>query len=114
MKSSTCTMVRCTCTVDVANNVTMVTINICIKLLCVYKRIMCSYDNYPHTLYHSSIYVCNGCNMCMGDLPDMYAYGPRAASLRDEDIHIRQIRMYMLQVLCNTFIAIVTAPIDRK
>ena len=46
----------------------------------------------------------------MRDLPDMYVQGPRP---RNVSIHIRQIvnaHVHMLQVLCNTFIAIVTTP----
>ena len=35
--------------------------------------------------------TCNGCKIGMGDLPDMYARGPRAASPRNKGIHIRQI-----------------------
>ena len=35
--------------------------------------------------------MCNGSNMAIRDLPDMYAQGPMAAGPRDESIHIRQI-----------------------
>ena len=44
--------------------------------------------------------------MGMRDLPDVHA-----RSLRAEGIHIKQITMHMLQVLCNTFIAIVTTSV---
>ena len=52
--------------------------------------------------------------MSTRDLPDMYAQNPMATSSRDEGIHmhIRQIMSTrMLQVLCNTFIAIVTTAV---
>ena len=35
--------------------------------------------------------TCNNCNMGTRDLPDIYARSPRAAGLRAEGIHIRQI-----------------------
>ena len=35
--------------------------------------------------------IFDSCNMGTGDLPDMYAQGPRAAGPRTEGIHIRQI-----------------------
>ena len=46
--------------------------------------------------------ACNRFNMAMGDLPDMYAQGPRA-----EGIHIRQITnghvaSIMYHLLCIT------------
>ena len=37
------------------------------------------------------MYIRNRCNMSMRDLPDMYVRGPRAAGLRAEGIHIKQI-----------------------
>ena len=33
----------------------------------------------------------NSCNIGVSDLPDMYTQSPRAAGLRAEGIHIRQI-----------------------
>ena len=35
--------------------------------------------------------ICNSRNMGISDLPDMYAQSLRAAGLRAEGIHIRQI-----------------------
>ena len=37
------------------------------------------------TLDHH-LHLCNNCNMGMRDLPDMYAWGPRAAGQRAEGI----------------------------
>ena len=57
---------------------------------------------------------CDGCKISMGDLPDMYARDLRAAGPREEDIRTYQENhkySYMLKVLCNTFIAIVTTPV---
>ena len=42
----------------------------------------------------------NSCNMGTSDLPDMYAQ-----SLRAEGMHIRQSRVPMLQLICDTFLA---------
>ena len=39
----------------------------------------------------SNVVIRNSCNMGISDLPDMYAQSPRAAGLRAECIHIRQI-----------------------
>ena len=36
--------------------------------------------------------VCNSCKMGMRNLPDMYTQSLRAAGLRAEGIHIRQIK----------------------
>ena len=35
----------------------------------------------------ATVAICNSCNMAMGDLPDMYAQGPRAAGPRGEGMH---------------------------
>ena len=40
---------------------------------------------------HILLYVCNSYNIGMSDLPDMYAQNLRAAGLKAEGIHIRQI-----------------------
>ena len=45
------------------------------------------------------MYICNGCNMGMRDLSDMYVRSPKAVGPGAEGIYIRQI---MLQVLCIT------------
>ena len=37
------------------------------------------------------LHACIGCNMGMGDLPDMYEQSLRAAGPRFKGIHIRQI-----------------------
>ena len=47
--------------------------------------------------------VSNSCNIGTINLPDMYAQSLRAAGLRAEGIHIRQIMHAMLQLICNTF-----------
>ena len=39
----------------------------------------------------SELCTCNGCNMGMRNLPDVYAKSLRAACPRDDGIHIRQI-----------------------
>ena len=55
--------------------------------------------------------ICNSCNMAMGDLPDMYAQSPRAAGLRAEGIHIRQITNGHFTSIMFHFVPIVTAPV---
>lgn len=49
------------------------------------------YYVYTHVSNHVRICIqgtCNGCDMGMGDLPDVYTWGLRATGLRDEGIHI--------------------------
>ena len=55
--------------------------------------------------------ICNSCNMGMRDLPDMYARSPRAAGLRPEGIHIRQIMNAHVTSVMYNFVAIVTTPV---
>ena len=50
--------------------------------------------------------ICNGCNMDMRDLPNMYARSPRA-----EGIHIRQIMNAHVTSVMYHFVAIVTTPV---
>ena len=50
--------------------------------------------------------ICNGCNMAMGDLPDMYARDRRA-----ESIHIRQITNGYVTTIMYHFVPIVTTPV---
>ena len=50
--------------------------------------------------------LCNGCNMAMRDLPDMYTRGPR-----DEGIHIRQITNGHVTTIMYHFVPIVTTPV---
>ena len=40
---------------------------------------------------HEELMTSNSCNIGKSDLPDMYAQSPRAAGLRAEGIHIREI-----------------------
>ena len=49
--------------------------------------------------------------MAMGDLPDMYARGPRAAGPRDEGMHIRQIPHGHVTTIMYHFVPIVTTPV---
>ena len=51
-------------------------------------------------------HTCYGCNMAMGDLPDMYVRGPRA-----EGIHIRQIMNGDVTSIMYHFVPIVTTPV---
>ena len=46
----------------------------------------------------------------MRDLPDMYTRGPRVADVV-EGIKSGKSQMHILQLLCNTFIAIVIKPV---
>ena len=55
--------------------------------------------------------LCNGCNVAMRDLPDMYARSPRAAGPRDEGIHIRQITNGHVTTIMYHFVPIVTTPV---
>ena len=48
--------------------------------------------------------MCNSCNMGMRDFPDMYARSPR-------EFISGKSQMHMLQLLCNTFILIVTTQV---
>ena len=57
--------------------------------------------------------TCNGCNMGMVDLLDMYAQGPRAADPRAECIHIRQITNGHVTSIMYHFVPIVTTPIPQ-
>ena len=50
--------------------------------------------------------TCNGCNMAMRDLPDMYARSPRA-----EGIHIGQIINGHVTSIMYHFVPIVTTPV---
>ena len=50
--------------------------------------------------------ICDGCNMAMGDLPDMYALSPRA-----EGVHIRQITNSHVTSIMYHFVSIVTTPV---
>ena len=54
----------------------------------------------------TSYILCNGCSMAMGDLPDMYARGPRAAG-----IHIRQITNGHVTTIMYHFVPIITTPV---
>ena len=56
-------------------------------------------------------FICNGCNMAMRDLPDMYARGPRAAGSSAEGIHIRQITNGHVTTIMYHFVPIVTTPV---
>ena len=58
----------------------------------------------PSRLYTAGL--CNGCNMAMGDLPDMYARSPRAGG-----IHIRQITNGHVTTIMYHFVPIVTTPV---
>ena len=58
--------------------------------------------------------ICNGCNMAMGDLPDMYARSPRAAGLRADGIHIRQITNGHVTTIMYHFVPIVTTPVVSR
>ena len=49
--------------------------------------------------------------MAMGDLPDMHAWGPRAADLMAKGIHIRQITNGHVTSIMYHFVPIVTAPV---
>ena len=49
-----------------------------------------------------SMGLCNGCNMGMGDLPDMYARGLRATGRGLRAYISGKSQMAMLQVLCIT------------
>ena len=49
--------------------------------------------------------------MAMRDLPDMYTRSPRAAGLRDEGIHIRQITNGHVTTIMYHFVSIVTTPV---
>ena len=54
--------------------------------------VVCTWFNKQHELYAiKNKLICNSCNIGTSDLPDMYAQSPRAAGLRAEGIHIRQI-----------------------
>ena len=58
--------------------------------------------------------ICNGCNMAMRDLPDMYALGPQAVGYvcpKPEGIHIRQIMNGHVTSIMYHFVPIVTTPI---
>ena len=55
--------------------------------------------------------TCNGCNMGMGNLPDMYAQGPRVAGLTAEGIHIRQIMNGHVTTIIYHFVLIVATPV---
>ena len=57
------------------------------------------------------MYVCNGCNMAMGDLPDMYALSPWACGPRASGIHIRQITNGHVTSIMYHFVPIVTTPV---
>ena len=50
--------------------------------------------------------LCNGCNMAMGDLPNMYAQGLRATG-----IHISQIPHGHVASIMYHFVPIVTTPV---
>ena len=58
-------------------------------------RLVDSVFKYAYIGYTSTYLYCahtfDSCNMGTSDLPDMYAQSPRAAGLRAESIHIRQI-----------------------
>ena len=47
----------------------------------------------------------------MGDLPDMYAQGPRATGPRAEGIHIRQITNSHVTSIMYHFVPILTTPV---
>ena len=49
--------------------------------------------------------------MAMRDLPVMYARSPRAAGLRAEGIHIRQIMNGHVTTIMYHFVPIVTTPV---
>ena len=49
--------------------------------------------------------------MAMGDLPDIYARGPRATGPRAEGIHIRQITNGHVTTIMYPFVPIVTTPV---
>ena len=55
--------------------------------------------------------ICNGCNMAMRDLPDMYAQSSRAAGPRAEGIHIRQMTNGHVTNIMYHFVPIVTTPV---
>ena len=55
--------------------------------------------------------TCNGCNMAMGDLPDMYGRCPRAAGPRAEGIHIRQIKNGHVTIIMYHFVPIETTTV---
>ena len=55
--------------------------------------------------------LCNGCNMDMRDLADMYARGPRATGPRVEGMHIRQITNGHVTTIMYHFVPIVTTPV---
>ena len=58
-----------------------------------------------------SMVLYNGYNMAMGGLPDMYAQSQRAAGLRAEGIHIRQIMNGHVTTIMFHFVPIVTMPV---
>ena len=49
----------------------------------------------------------------MGDLPEMYAWGPRTAGTRAEGIHIRQIMNAHVTTIMYHFVSIATTPVVR-
>ena len=87
------------------------------------------YARASYTVQHEMFVAentCNGCNMAMADLPDMYARGLRAADLPDmyarglraagpraEGIHIRQIRHGHVTTVMYHFVPIVITPVGK-
>ena len=53
--------------------------------------------------------ICNGCNMAMRDLPDMYTRSPTGPWA--EGIHIRQIPHGHVTSIMYHFVPIVTTPV---
>ena len=49
--------------------------------------------------------------MDMRDLPDMFVQGPKAIAPGMRAFISGKLQMHMLQVLCNTSIAMVTTPV---
>ena len=64
-----------------------------------------------NTTINSSLLTWVAANMAMKDLPDMYAQSPRAAGLRAEGIHIRQITNGHVTSIMYHFVPIVTTPV---
>ena len=54
------------------------------------------------------MYICNGCNMGMRDLPDMYAQIPKAVGPGAEGIYIRQIMNGHVTSIMYHFVPILT------
>ena len=90
--------------------------------MCVY---VCMYIYVYNTHTHTHIHThtqCYGCNMCTGDLTDMYALTVYAQAQASAYISVLTVyaqaqasayisvksRVHMLQLLCNTLITIVT------